>query len=383
MSPDAKTKKILTVSEITQDVKIVLENVFTEVLVQGEISNFRAPSSGHLYFSLKDSLCSLRCVCFKNSSLRLKFVPEDGMQVVAAGRIGVYDRDGQYQLYVSGLEPKGAGSLQLAFEQLKAKLAQEGLFDEGRKKPLPFLPGTIGLVTSPTGAVIRDILQVLDRRFPAHHVVLNPVRVQGEGAAQEIAEAIRRFNDMKAADVIIVARGGGSLEDLWCFNEEIVARAIAASSIAIISAVGHETDWTISDFVADRRAPTPSAAAEIVMPSRPELEERIHHLLRHLWRSLADVVPQHEQRLDDLKEAMTRALIQKTQEGRVRLDGLCRRLESLNPLAILKRGYSVTTSPDGKKVAEDATALSVGDKIKTTLAKGSVLSRVLEVFAEG
>jgi len=377
---EGKKTRILTVSEVTRDIKEVLENVFPEVWVQGEITNLRAPSSGHLYFSLKDAQSSLRCVLFKNNGLRLKFQPKDGDSVVAGGRIGLYERDGQYQLYIQALEPKGTGSLQLAFEQLKAKLAQEGLFDEGRKRPLPFLPRAIGIVTSPTGAVIRDILHVLERRFSASRVILNPVRVQGEGAAQEIACAIRELNELKSTDVIIVARGGGSLEDLWCFNEEIVARAIASSEIPVVSAIGHETDWTIADFVADRRAPTPSAAAEIVMPARQELEDRIHHFLRHLWRSLVDVVPQHEQHLDSLVEEMGRCLIQKFQEGRLGLDSLCRRLEGLNPLAILRRGYSVTTSADGKKVVHNAAGLAPGDRLRTRLAEGGFISRVEEVF---
>ncbi|MDD5020080.1 MAG: exodeoxyribonuclease VII large subunit [Candidatus Omnitrophica bacterium] len=374
--------KILTISELTRDLKEVLENIFQEVCVEGEISNLRLPGSGHMYFSLKDTQCALRCVLFKNAGVRLKFAPADGLSVVASGRIGVYGRDGTYQLYVNALEPKGTGALQLAFEQLKNRLAQEGLFDEGRKKALPFLPEAIGVVTSPTGAVIRDILQILERRFPQAHVVINPVRVQGEGAAVEIARAVGEFNAWGGVDVIILARGGGSLEDLWSFNEEVVARAIYASHIPVVSAVGHETDYTIADFVADKRAPTPSAAAEMVMPSRAELDERIGHLVRHLWRSLADVVPQHSQHIDDLSDRMRRALVNIFEEKRIQLDGFCRELEALNPLAILRRGYSVTMRQDGAKALRSVRGMSAGERIRTRFADGSCVSRVEEIVDE-
>lgn len=376
-------QRILTVSEITEDIKEVLENVFAEIFVQGEISNLRSPSSGHVYFSLKDNRACLRCVLFRNSGLRLAFRPADGMQVIAGGRIGVYERDGQYQLYVNTLEPKGAGALQLALEQLKEKLSKEGLFEEARKKPLPFLPSRIAVVTSPTGAVIRDILRVLERRFSKVQVTLHPVKVQGEGSAQEIAEAIRQANELATGEVVIVARGGGSLEDLWSFNEEAVARAIYASDIPVISAVGHETDWTIADLVADKRAPTPSAAAEIVVPESAQLHERINSLLRHLWRSLSDVVPQHQQRIDDLCEEMKRCIEAKFQEKKLLLEGLRNQLGSLDPLSILSRGYSVTTTLDGKSAIRSAAGLKAGDRLKTRLAEGSFVSTIEEVLPEG
>ncbi|MBN1587017.1 MAG: exodeoxyribonuclease VII large subunit, partial [Candidatus Omnitrophica bacterium] len=254
----------LTVSELTRQVKQLLEEIYPRVWVVGEISNLRTPASGHMYFTLKDEGAELACVFFKFASQRLKFKLEDGLQVVLRGSVTVYERQGKYQLKVDTAEPKGAGALQLAFEQLKKKLAAEGLFDPEHKKPVPWLPKRIGVVTSPTGAAIRDILHVLARRMPGMDVLIAPVRVQGEEAAPEIAAAIRVMNALKNVDVLIVGRGGGSLEDLWCFNEEIVARAIYESELPVISAVGHEIDWTIADMVADVRAPTPSAAAEIV-----------------------------------------------------------------------------------------------------------------------
>ena len=374
-----KNQKILTVSELTRDIKEVLENIFSEVLVEGEISNLRQPSSGHVYFSLKDEQAQLRAVLFKNASARIKFALADGMKAICSGRVGVYERDGQYQLYVNDVTPKGQGALQLAFEQLKDRLAKEGLFDEARKRPLPFLPGSIGVVTSLTGAVIQDILNVLDRRFKAAHIVIYPVRVQGQGAAEEIAAAIKDFNELKNVDVIILARGGGSLEDLWSFNEEPVARAIFNSALPVISAVGHQTDYTIADFVADRRAPTPSAAAEIVMPSRLELDERIENLLTHLWRSLTDFVPQHVQRVDDLIEQAARALQQRVRTEEMRFSSTMNELEALSPLAILKRGYSVTTALENEKCLFSTRGLKKGERVKTRLSKGSFVSEVTEI----
>jgi len=414
--------KILTVSQLTRDIKEVIENVFEAVWVEGEISNLSRPASGHLYFSLKDEAATVRCVMFRSAAVRLKFEPKDGTKALVSGRVSVYERGGQYQVYVQTIEPRGQGALQLAFEQLKKKLVAEGLFDEGRKKDLPFLPQAIGIVTSATGAVIRDMLHVLGRRFPGFHVVLNPVRVQGEGAAEEIAAAVAEFNRLDNVDVIIVARGGGSLEDLWAFNEEAVARAIAASALPVISAVGHETDYTIADFVADRRAPTPSAAAEIVMPARAELVVRIQTNLRHLRQALADAVPQYAQRVDDLMEGLTRGLegllgteqvraqglaqelarametrlrsdkalldglaqelpriiTSRLHTERVRLDGLLSGLEALSPLAVLKRGYSLTTAADGKVVLRGRD-VKPGDRLTTRLAEGRLTSEVLEV----
>jgi len=413
--------KILTVSELTRDIKLVLDEVFGAVWVEGEVSNFKRHTSGHLYFSLKDENATVRCMMFRSAAARLKFEPKDGTKVLVAGRVSVYEKGGQYQVYANTIEPRGQGALQLAFEQLKKKLAAEGLFDEDRKRPLPFLPARIGIITSPTGAVIRDILHVLGRRFPGFHAVLNPVRVQGEGAAEEIAAAIADFNRLKNVDVIIVARGGGSLEDLWAFNEEAVARAVAASGVPVISAVGHETDYTIADFVADRRAPTPSAAAEVVMPARAELVARIQTNLRHLRQALADAVPQYAQRIDDLVESLTHALegrlgtervragglaqelaramdarlradrvrcegfaqelprliADKLRAERLRCEALMRRLDALSPLAVLRRGYSLTTGADGT-VIRRARDVRPGARLTTRLAVGRLTSEVLE-----
>jgi exodeoxyribonuclease VII large subunit len=327
----AAERKIYSVSELSLQLKNLLEKTFPDVWVAGEVSNFRAAGSGHLYFTLKDDTAQLRAVCFRNQARYLKFKPQDGLAVIARGHVSVYEARGEYQLYVEYLEPAGLGALQLAFEQLKQKLAAEGLFDLARKKPLPLLPRTVGVVTSPTGAVIRDILRVLRRRFPNMNVLLYPVKVQGEGAAEEIAEGIGYFNRSASVEVMIVARGGGSLEDLWPFNEESVARAIAASRIPVISAVGHETDFTIADFVADLRAPTPSAAAELVVHRKhdflTELENRARRMtqilklalsearqsltelrMHHVFQTLTARVAERAQRVDDGVAALERSL---------------------------------------------------------------------------
>ncbi len=264
-----------SVSELTQEMRGLLYEHFTDIWVSGEISGTKLPASGHYYFTLKDEAAQLRCVCYKMTARYLKFKPQDGVAVLARGRIDVYDARGEVQFVVEALEPQGHGALQLAFEQLKKKLAAEGLFDASRKRPLPALPERIGIVTSPTGAVIRDILQILERRFPGRHIRIYPAQVQGDGAIEQVTAAIEFFSRSGWAEVIILARGGGSLEDLWTFNEERVARAIAQSSVPLISAIGHETDFTIADFVADLRAPTPSAAAEMVICTRQSLEERM------------------------------------------------------------------------------------------------------------
>src|SRR5450631_3201463 len=271
-------KTILSVSRLTTLLRGVLEENFEQVWVQGEISNLSQPSSGHLYFSLKDASAQLRCVIFKGAARNLKFRLADGMELIVRGRISVYDQRGEYQLIGEYLEPAGIGALQTAFMQLKERLAEEGLFDETHKLPLPCFPRRIGIITSATGAAIYDMLNVLRRRFASLEILLLPVRVQGEGASLEIARALDDMNRLELADVIIVGRGGGSLEDLWAFNEETVARAVYRSRIPVISAVGHETDWTICDFVADLRAPTPSAAAELVIASSEELRGRVEAL---------------------------------------------------------------------------------------------------------
>lgn len=332
-------RKIFSVTELTRQVKGLLEGKFADLWVAGEVSNFRAAASGHYYFTLKDAGAQLRAVCFRNQARYLKFKPEDGISVIARGRLSVYEARGEYQLLVELLEPAGLGALQLAFEQLKAKLAAEGLFDPARKKPLPLLPRTVGIVTSPSGAAIRDILRVLKRRFRNMNALLYPARVQGEGAAPEIVEAIEYFNRHALADVLIVGRGGGSLEDLWVFNEEVVARAIASSRIPIISAVGHETDFTIADFVADLRAPTPSAAAELVARRKQEfvseLDDRARHMaqilrlrlseargrlselaLHRVFQTWATRIAERVQRVDDAIVEMNRLLREKLSDGR-------------------------------------------------------------------
>ena len=279
-------RKLYTVAELSLAVKDLLETGFPDVWVTGEVSNFRSAASGHYYFTLKDASAQLRAVCFRNQARYLKFKPQDGLSVIARGRLSVYEARGEYQLYVEYLEPEGVGALQLAFEQLKKKLAAEGLFDQARKKPLPVLPCAIGVVTSSGGAAIRDILRVINRRFPNMNVFLYPATVQGSSAAAEIAEGIEFFNRNPVVDVMIVGRGGGSLEDLWPFNEEIVARAIAASGIPVISAVGHETDFTISDFVADHRAPTPSAAAEVAVHRKEDFLAEITNRARQMGQNI-------------------------------------------------------------------------------------------------
>ncbi len=284
----ANERRIFTVSDLTTVVRDLIEGAFPDALVSGEISNTRKASSGHWYFTLKDNRAQLRCVCFRQNAMYLKVKPQDGLEVIARGRVGVYESRGEYQLYVETIEPQGVGALQLAFEQLKTKLAAEGLFDDQHKRDIPSAPSRIGIVTSPTGAVIADLIRVIERRFPAANIRLYPARVQGDGAAGEVVRGIRHFNEQPWAEVVIVARGGGSLEDLWAFNEEQVARAIAECSVPVISAVGHQTDFTIADFVADLRAPTPSAAAELAVPdvrgiyqTLSDLEQRATQALRY------------------------------------------------------------------------------------------------------
>jgi exodeoxyribonuclease VII large subunit len=294
-------RRVWKVSELNARVRDLLETSLPDLWLEGEVSNFHAAQSGHLYFTLKDARSQIRCVCFRDQVRGLKFRPEDGLHITVRGSLSVYEPRGEYQIYVSHIEPVGAGALQLAFEQLKKRLAEEGLFAESRKKSLPVLPRCIGVVTSPTGAAIRDILRVLKRRFSNAHVMLYPVKVQGDGAAREIVEALRHFNRAKIAEVIIVARGGGSLEDLWAFNEEIVVRAIAASEIAVITGIGHETDFTIADFVADVRAPTPSAAAEIVVRSRQEFERHIAEHYRHVVQQMRYRLSEWRHRARDLQ----------------------------------------------------------------------------------
>lgn len=361
---DDSPARILTVTQVTRDIKELLEEAFLSVWVEGEISNFRVVQSGHAYFTLKDARSQLRVVMFRSAMGRLLFSPEAGMQVVARGRITVYEPRGDYQLLAEVLEPKGLGALQLAYEQLKERLLQEGLFDDARKRPLPLVPQRIGIVTSPTGAAIRDIIHVVHRRFANVHLYLYPVRVQGREAADEIAQGIDALNAFRPQlDVLIVGRGGGSLEDLWAFNEEKVARAIAASEIPVISAVGHEIDYTIADFVADLRAPTPSAAAELVVKSEAELRRQITSLLIHLHtlvqhttqrarlslehltasRSLRQphrVVEALQQQVDDLRLQLEKGWQNDLQERDRRLRLATKALARLNPRVRWQRLHS-------------------------------------------
>src|SRR5580704_17313262 len=324
-------RRVFSVSELTARIRDLLTRNFTDILVEGELSNCQFPQSGHMYCTLKDDRAQIKCVCFKTQLRLMKFRPENGLHVTVRGSIGVYEIRGEYQIYIENIEPVGLGALQLAFDQLKKRLEAEGLFAAERKKPLPLLPRCIGLITSPSGAAVRDVVRILRRRFHNVHLTLYPVRVQGEGAASEIVRAVQFFNRKQTVDVLILARGGGSLEDLWAFNEEIVARAIAQSTIAVISGVGHETDFTIADFVADVRASTPSAAAELVVNTRREfdkhvaelrgalaeqmryrilvLSRRVHELgARRGFRRPLDLLRQQRQRADEMTARIAHAL---------------------------------------------------------------------------
>ncbi len=321
-------RQALSVSELTKQIKYALELDFDRVLVRGELSNIAFPRSGHVYFNIKDDSAQIASVMFRPSAQRVKFDLENGLEVLLKGRITVYEPRGQYQLIVDKIEPLGAGALQLAFEQLKAKLAKEGLFDSERKQALPFIPKGIGIVTSSTGAAVRDILNILERRFPNIPVLLNSVAVQGESAAREIAHAIQQFQSISDIDVLIVGRGGGSIEDLWSFNEEIVARAIFASKIPVISAVGHETDFTIADFVADLRAPTPSAAAELSVPLKTELEEKLDQFQQNLHFLITRELRGYQERLGYLKKRL-RSPEWLIQAKILRIDELTKRLDKI------------------------------------------------------
>ncbi len=389
-----------TVSEITREIKGLLDEGLMPLWVEGEVSNYVHHTSGHRYFTLKDEGSQLRCVMWKWQG-RLFFTPEDGMKVRAHGRISVYERGGQYQLVVSELHPAGVGALQLAFEQLKERLAKEGLFDESRKRALPDFPVRIGVVTSPTGAAIRDIAHVIGRRFPSAQVVLWPARVQGEGAATEIAEGIEKLNAYGEVDVLIVGRGGGSLEDLWAFNEEEVARAIYASRIPVVSAVGHEIDFVIADFVADRRAPTPSAAAEMVVRDGAELmhgvkdlrgraeraltqrleeeERRVQDLgSRYVFRRIGDTLTQYGQQVDELEHRAVRAFDHGTGEQVATYRGLMGRLDALSPLAALHRGFSVCRRMPDRVVVTNSAALDIGEQVAIRFEHGEAVCLVEE-----
>jgi exodeoxyribonuclease VII large subunit len=394
--------KICTVSELTGQIKSLLEGEFASVWVSGEVSNLSRPRSGHLYFSLKDAQSQLRSVIWRGIALRLRFDLKDGLEVFTRGRVTVYEPRGEYQFIIEEIQPKGLGALELALRQLREKLFVKGYFDPKRKKRLPRIPRRIALVTSPTGAAVRDMLEILGRRWPAAEVWVCPVAVQGEGAAPDIAAMIRRLYALTpSVDVMIVGRGGGSLEDLWPFNEEVVAQAIFESKIPVVSAVGHEVDLTISDLVADRRALTPSEGAEIVVPNREEMleqlfgaETRLKELLlyrldasRQRWQTLAERrafrlplerVHESERRVDDWADRLHRAALRRVQHGRQQVEALAGQLESLSPLNVLARGYSLTRRENDTRLVKNADQVQVGDRIVTQLEQGRIVSRVEE-----
>ncbi len=387
----------LTVSEVTRQIKLSLETSFSSVVVVGEISNFKQHSSGHVYFALKDESAQLAAVLWRSRTAFLAFTPQDGMKVIVTGRITLYELRGIYQLEVWSLRPAGLGELQVAFEKLKRKLEAEGLFEAGRKRPLPRFPLRIGVVTSRTGAAFQDILNILRRRFPAVEVILRPALVQGSGAADDVAQAIEDLNEAGECDVLIVGRGGGSIEDLWAFNEERVARAISSSRVPVVSAVGHETDFTIADFVADLRAPTPSAAAELVVPDKKTVlasirdywytlhqqvttlvDDRQRHVL-HLVRSHAfnrpvDLLHQASQRTDELDRRLSRAISHHLQLLESYAQALHHRISALNPRLILRRGYAMIHK--GETVIGSASLLRANDEIKVEFHDGLVPSKV-------
>ena len=432
----AETQKhIFTVSEITQDIKTVLESGFSQIWVEGEISNFRISATGHLYPSLKDGTALLQTAIFRGIAKDIRFKLEDGLKVICFGRIEVYPPRGTYQLIIEKIQPKGVGELQLALEQLKKKLEKEGLFSPERKRPIPYLPSRIGIVTSLSGAAIKDIFKVLDRRFKDVHIILSPTRVQGEGAKEEIAQGIKDLNlynqsviKEERIEVMIVGRGGGSTEDLWAFNEEIVARAIFVSKIPVISAVGHERDWTIADLVADYRAATPSVAAEVVLPKKEDLASRLMELTEDLGGALLERVESAKVELEDfahrlylgldhlleininrrdsarhklslLNPAMQVELFQQKITGLSRQSGVrmghifemkkaqllkaASRLADLSPLNVLSRGYSITFKFPQGGLIKDALELKRGDMIKSRLHNGEITSEIKEINTGG
>jgi exodeoxyribonuclease VII large subunit len=387
-------QKVYQVSELTREIKGLLEESFPVLWVEGEISGYKRHSSGHHYFTLKDSLSQLSAVMWRGRAAALTFAPADGMKVLAWGSLSVYEAGGRYQLDVLLLRPAGLGELQIAFEALKARLAAEGLFDSARKKPLPPFPKRIGIVTSADGAALQDMRTVAAKRWPIAQLVLASARVQGEGAASEIAAAIKDLNAYGKVDIIVIGRGGGSLEDLWAFNEEIVARAIFTSKIPVVSAVGHEVDFTISDFVADLRAPTPSAAMEIILPDREEiaaqllalrqrLARRIHESFSTAKSSLAalathwalrrpvDLVHGHRQRLDELNMRLQTGATRLTQAARQKLTHIQEILRAHHPDVVLARGFSIVTQPDGS-ILRDARATHIDETLHIRLRRGEL-----------
>jgi len=393
---------ILSVTQVNLYIKEKLENdVFmSNVTVKGEISNIKIHSSRHIYMSLKDEKGVIRAVMFRGNASKLAFKPDNGMKVVASGRISVYERDGNYQLYIDSMKQEGIGDLHIAFEKLKIQLSEEGLFDVKYKKPLPKYPKKVGVVTAPTGAAIRDIINVLTRRFSYSDVLLYPVLVQGENSAESIVSAIEWFNDKRAADVLIIGRGGGSIEDLWSFNEEIVARAIFKSEIPIVSAVGHEIDFTISDFVSDLRSPTPSAAAELVVPDERELISKFDNVLKRIKLCSSKILDNKRLNLkfyaeknvltnpesminnqkiylDSLYKSFENSISKITEAKKKELSVMVSKLDGLSPLGTLSRGFSVTKDEKGN-VLRSVKQVKKGDLLKVTLTDGEINTRVEE-----
>lgn len=396
-------QNIIAVSQVNEYIKFLLDRdeLLTNICVRGELSNYKIYPSGHHYFSLKDADGALRCVMFRSSAQRLRFRPENGMQVVACGRVTVFPRDGAYQLYCNSLTADGAGDLYVAFEQLKETLAKEGLFDPAHKKPIPQYPHTIAIITSPAGAAIMDMLRILGKRYPLSKIRLLPVRVQGAEAPAEIAGAIRYANRYQVADLIITGRGGGSMEDLWAFNDERVARAIYDSDIPVISAVGHEPDVTISDYVADLRAATPSNAAELAVPDQAELRKKLQMLQSSMLQSVQKNVKLGRQRLSGLAEKrVLQSPLNYLEDRRVLLDFLSTRLQAaqqktlhekkqqfirltaaldaMSPLKVLARGYGMVSGPDGALLRR-ASDVQPGDTIRVSLSSGSLMACVEQI----
>ena len=395
---------VLSVSQLNRYIKMNFdadENL-ANIFISGEISNFTNHyRSGHLYFTLKDDSAAVRAVMFNSSAKRLKFMPEDGMKVIARGRVSVYEASGQYQLYVDDMQPDGVGALNLAYEQLKEKLQKEGLFSEHHKKPLPPYPEKVGVITSPTGAAVRDIINVLGRRFPYAEIVFCPVLVQGEGAHLQLTDAVNLFNSERAADVIIIGRGGGSIEDLWEFNDEGLARAVYNSEIPVISAVGHETDFTICDFVADMRAPTPSAAAELAVPDANELQYALSALKNRMFLNVSsgiadrrsrleyltskgalkspdEMLSNRSQRLDTAFSKMLSSYENRIGGKKVEFISAATALSKLDPMSVLMRGFAFVSDKNGKNVYSSQ-ALAKGDKINVRFHDGSAVCEVKEI----
>jgi exodeoxyribonuclease VII large subunit len=388
---------VLSVSELNQRLRLSLDRSFNSLWVAGEISNFRAPSSGHFYFCLKDARSQIAAVMFRSANALLRFRPHDGLEVIARGRVSLYEARGDLQIYIDALEPRGLGEMQLALEQLRQRLETEGLFATARKRPLPFWPRTVGIATALTGAAVHDMVTTLRNRLPQVRIVIRPVRVQGSGARDELVAALADLNATADVDVIIIGRGGGSLEDLWAFNEEMVVRAVVASRVPVVSAVGHEIDTTLTDWAADCRAATPTAAAALVVPQRTELSvalarlsARLTHLVEQRTRQERRLLTAHAARvrhprqmlaaqrlrLDELSERADRALANSLQLARGRLQAGAARLDALSPLAVLRRGYAIARRDDDGTVVRDADTLRPGDEIELVLARGTASVQV-------